>query len=382
MAENIYFDKKKNNNVTKKTEDISFRDKAFTEKINPEQLKTRPGNLSFSDIVTENEKITGEAPENISRTKQNKKKQKKKNSKAKKVFISATAVFLTLIILLTGSAGALMSYVLSDYEERSFDENVYTDESSLMHSGLVYNILLMGIDTLNTEASSRSDAMILLSIDTKNGKLKLSSFLRDSYVSIPGYGKAKLNASCVYGGPQLVCDTIESNFGIRIDDYAKIGYDMFIKIIDAVGGVTIPEIDEAEAKALAKEKFVTEPGFNIHVNGTQALAYCRIRKGQSDFYRTGRQREVISLVLKKLPSADPKILTETAKEIASQIECSIAKEDFISLLLKALPCMLSDIEQMHIPADDTWYNDTKNYQSVLILDFEKNKELLKEFIYD
>lgn len=381
MAEDIYFDKKKKKNSTgnEDTARTSYS-VSFTEKINEEILRTKPGSLAFGDIVTDGEIITGASP---AKTKKQEEKERKKKNRSKKMkvlrgFLFTFSAFLIIFAVLVSSFSA---YILSDYEPRDFAENEYTDESTLLYSDSVYNILLMGIDTLSTEDSSRSDAMILLSVDWRSGKIKLSSFLRDSYVYIPGSGNAKLNASCVYGGPQLVCDTIEYNFGIRIDDYAKIGYDMFIKIIDAVEGVEIPEIDETEAKALAREGFDTEPGTNIKVNGTQALAYCRIRKGQSDFYRTERQREVISLVLKKLPKANPKILISTAKEIAATMECSIDSKEFPSLLVKLLPCLFGEIEQMTVPYEGTWYDDTINYQSVLVVDFEKNKEKLNEFLY-
>lgn len=391
MAEDIYFSKKKktdseiteNGNTAKngtKKRDSSDITVSFAEKINEEILHTRPGSHAFGDIVTEEEVITGTAP---SKTKRQNEKEQKKKSRSKKMKIARAFLFTFLaFLIITGIlVTSLSSYVLSDYDAKDFGANEYTDESSLIYSDSVYNILLMGIDTLSTEDSSRSDAMILLSVDSKHNKIKLSSFLRDSYVYIPGSGNAKLNASCVYGGPQLVCDTIEYNFGIRIDDYAKIGYDMFIKIIDAVGGIEIPEIDETEAKALAREGFITEPGTNIKVNGTEALAYCRIRKGQSDFYRTERQREVISLVLRKITKANPTVLINTAKEIAGTMECSIDSKEFPALLLRVLPCLIGDIEQMSVPADGTWYDDTKNYQSVLIVDFEQNKEILNEFLY-
>lgn len=381
MAEDIYFDKKKKKNGTgnEDTARTSYS-VSFTEKINEEILRTKPGSLAFGDIVTDDEIITGVSP---AKTKKQEERERKKKNRSKKMkvlrgFLFTFSAFLIIFAVLVSSFSA---YILSDYKPRDFAENEYTDESALLYSDSVYNILLMGIDALSTEDSSRSDAMILLSVDWRSGKIKLSSFLRDSYVYIPGSGNAKLNASCVYGGPQLVCDTIEYNFGIRIDDYAKIGYDMFIKIIDAVGGVEIPEIDETEAKALAREGFDTEPGTNIKVNGTQALAYCRIRKGQSDFYRTERQREVISLVLKKLPKANPKILISTAKEIAATMECSIDSKEFPSLLVKLLPCLFGEIEQMTVPYEGTWYDDTINYQSVLVVDFEKNKEKLNEFLY-
>ena len=352
------------------------QENAYTERIEATELKKKPGEMSFGDIVTEHGKIET----SIAKKSNGKKKpQKKKRSPAVKTMMTTC---ITVLILLTAILLSGVAYVLSDYEVSEFTENVHVDESTLTSSPGVYNVLLMGIDTVKTETSSRSDAMILMSIDVKNATIKLSSFLRDSYVYIPGHGNMKLNAACVYGGPQLVCDTIEYNFGIRIDDYAKVGYDMFIKIIDAVGGVTIPEIDETEAKALAREGFHIDPATDVKLNGNEALLYCRIRKGQSDFYRTGRQREVITLVLKKLPVSNPLKLISAAKEIAETIECSIPKSKFIPLLFKAAFCLIGEIEQTKVPADGTWYDATKNYQSVLIVDFEENKKLLTEFLYN
>ncbi len=374
MAEDIYFSKQKKAKENPETADT------YTEKIDSASLKRKPGEMSFGDIVTENGKINSGVSKTPREQKKDVKKAKKKKKKNRFFRMLLTAV-LSVIIAFTVLLTAGVTYVLSDYEAHDLSDNEHTDEASLLHSGSVYNVLLMGIDTLDTADASRSDAMILMSLDMKNREIKLSSFLRDSYVNIPGYGNMKLNAACVYGGPQLVCDTIEANFGIRIDDYAKVGYDMFIKIIDAVGGVTIPEIDETEAKALRREGFDTEPGTDIHVDGKNALQYCRIRKGQDDFYRTERQREVISLVLKKLPLSNPVTLLRTAKEIAGTIECSIEKSQFAGLLMKALICITGNIEQMTVPAEGTWYNDTKNYQAVLVVDFEENKEKLNEFLY-
>ncbi|MBO5397033.1 MAG: LCP family protein [Clostridia bacterium] len=374
MAEDIYFSKRKADSDKQK------QAASYTEKIDSDSLKRKPGELSFGDIVTENGKINSGVAKTPREQKKDIKKAKKKKKKLR-ILKGILGAVLAAVIALTLFVTAGSSYVLSDYKSLDLEDNEYTDEASLLHSSSVYNILLMGIDTLDTSDSSRSDAMILMSLDIKNREIKLSSFLRDSYVNIPGYGNMKLNAACVYGGPQLVCDTIEANFGIRIDDYAKVGYDMFIKIIDAVGGVTIPEIDETEAKALKREGFDTEPGKDIHLDGKNALLYCRIRKGQDDFYRTGRQREVISLVLKKLPLSNPVTLLNTAKEIAGTIECSVEKSQFPSLLMKALMCITGDIKQMTVPADGTWYNDTKNYQAVLVVDFEENKEKLNEFLY-
>lgn len=369
MAEDIYFNSKKQENDEKKRTE---KNKEYLEKIDVEQLKKTPGELAFNDIVTENNKYP--AKMNVG----NKRSKKKKS----RFFRIAISIILASAIIISGLVTFAISYITSDYQSTEYADNIHIDETSLLSSSAVYNILLIGIDNLETEASSRSDAMILLSVDTKHHCIKLTSFLRDSYVYIPGFGNMKLNAACVYGGPQLVCDTIEYNFGIKIDDYAKVGYDMFIKIIDAVGGITIPEIDETEAKVLREAGFDIQPGSNIEANGNLALIYCRIRKGQNDFYRTERQREVISLVLKKIATSDPVTLLTTAKEIAKTIECSIDKGSMFTLALKTAGCLFSDITQLTIPADGTWYNDTKNYQAVLVMDLDANKDRLNDFIYN
>ncbi len=374
MAEDIYFSKTERKNQENKKKEASF-----TERVDSAEISRKPGEHSFSDIVTEKEKISSRIPQHPD---SGNRKKKKTQIKRRKLLTGIIAVLCVLLAGILAFSFAGISYVLSDYETSEFTENTYIEDKELLHSSNVYNILLMGIDTLNTDDSSRSDAMILMSLDMKHNEIKLSSFLRDSYVYIPGIGNAKLNAACTYGGPQLVCDTIEYNFGIEIDDYAKVGYDMFIKIIDAVGGVTIPEIDETEAKALLREGFEVTPGTDIPLNGEEALKYCRIRKGQDDFYRTGRQREVITLVLKKLPRSNPATLINTAKEIAGTIECSINKSEFPSLLIKALSCLSGEIKQLTVPADGTWYNDTKNYQAVLVVDFEQNNQKLEEFLYE
>ncbi len=304
---------------------------------------------------------------------------KKKHSKGK-TFLT---VVLAVIILLFGCGAGAVGFILKDYKNAEFSDNMYIAEDKLKSSSKVTNILLMGIDTESTEASTRSDAMILMSIDSKSHKIKLTSFLRDMYITVPGHGETKLTHACSYtgGGPQLTCDSIELNFGIKIDGYAKIGYDIFRDIIAAVGGITVSEIDATESKALAQEGVNIEPGTNIHLDSTQALAYCRIRNGQSDFQRTERQREVIMLVMSKMARTNPFKLIKLAHSIASKVSCSVPKSKLIGLALKALPCLLRSPEQTQIPADDTWEYGTRDGMSVVLVNLEKNKKFLSEWIY-
>jgi LCP family protein required for cell wall assembly len=201
------------------------------------------------------------------------------------------------------------------------------------------------------------------------------------YVEVPGHGTTKLTHACAYEGPQLTVDTIEMNFGVKIDGYAKIGYGLFVELVDGIGGITVEEIDSTESWALEKEGVYIDPGTNVHLNGIEALHYCRIRKGQSDFYRTGRQREALTLIIKKALKTNPLTLLKLGKSLASQVECSIGKAEMIALALKALPCVWGEIKQQQIPADGTWDGGTRDGMSVLLVDTDANRQVLKSFIY-
>ncbi len=294
--------------------------------------------------------------------------------------IAVLLVLIMLLVLLAAGAGVwAYSYVTEDYESKELIH--HTDVSALMQSDDVTNILLMGVDNANTDASTRSDSMILLSIDRKNKQLKLTSFMRDMYVDVPGHGFTKLTHACAYEGPGLTVDTIESNFSVKIDGYVKIGYDVFRTLVDGLDGITVPEIDEAESAALAREGVMIDPGTNIHMNGDEALQYVRIRRGQSDFQRTGRQREMLSLIVKKAKTESPVKLLKLAKALLGEVESSIPKKELIPLALHVLPCLGNEIPEQQIPAEGTWWDETVSGMMVLRVHFDENIETLRTFIY-
>ena len=116
---------------------------------------------------------------------------------------------------------------------------------------------------------------------------------------------------------------------------------------------------------------------------TQALAYCRIRKLDSDFYRTERQRKVMFAIKDKASQASLPTLLKVAKEITPFVQTDLSKSEITKLSIKASTSYLKyDIEQMSIPADGTWKSATKSGQSVIVFDIEENSRLLKNFIYE
>ena len=313
--------------------------------------------------------------------KKTEKNKKKKATKKRNVITALIAAVLCLVILVSAGTIALSGLIFRNYTPEPLKPNEHVDSSELMSSIGITNILLMGVDNKNTNSSTRSDSMILLSFDTVHGEVKLTSFMRDMYVYIPGYYNTKLTHACQYGGPQLTVDTIEYNFGIDIDGYVKIGYELLVELVDELDGVTIEEISAVESKALKREGVHIEPGTNILLNGNETLQYCRIRKGQSDFQRTERQREVLTQLINTAIKTSPTKLIAIATSLIEKVDSNIAKDEFMSLGFKALRCFTGGVEQLQIPANGTWSNATKNSMAVLVVDFDANKNVLERFIY-
>ncbi len=296
-------------------------------------------------------------------------------------------IFLALIALILVAAIAGGSYLYHlmgsfNYNEAGHKNNVYVDESKLFSSKNVTNILFLGVDRRNADQNSRSDTMMMLSIDRVNKKLKLTSFLRDSWVYIPDHGYAKLNASCSWGGAQLVMDTLEYNFNVKIDHYVLVDFEMFKNIVNKLGGITV-EVTEKEAKYMRNEVHLDiQAGKNVKLDGNEALWYCRIRYLDSDFMRTQRQRKVISAIIEKAKSTPIPTLIEMVQEILPDVETDLTQSELMKLASgAALSYIRYDVEQMRIPVDGTWKSKKIKGQDVLSLNIEKNQQLLHDFLY-
>ena len=308
-------------------------------------------------------------------------KKKKKSSFGKAIFV----LLMVVVVIFAGFFGVIYNTASKiDYNENGHKDNVYVDNSSLMQDKNVTNILLIGVDGSSSDTTLRSDTMLLVSIDRNNKKLKLTSFLRDTWAVIPSNrGYAKLNAACAYGGAQLVMDTIEYNYNIKIDHYMLVGFDMFKTIIDSVGGVDV-EVTEKEAQFMrdtAKATRNIQAGESVHMNGEQALVYCRIRKLDSDFMRTYRQRKVLTALISKAKNSSITELKEIADEVLPMIQTDISPMELTKLAFGAVKYITYDIKSERVPADDTWSSRSINGQSVIVTDFEANREFLKSYLY-
>ncbi len=288
-----------------------------------------------------------------------------------------------LVLLIAFSSTFIFVFAaLSGYTRNDLKKNEYVSSYDLKSSPFISNILLLGVDG-NAESASRSDSMILVSLDYKHQKIKLTSFLRDSWVYNPLKGKkTKLNAACTFGGPQLVIDTIEYNFGVDIDHYIMVDFEMFTNIIDSLGGIDV-EVTEKEAKFINRTtRHTVDYGESVHLNGAEALVYCRIRKLDSDYMRTFRQRKVITALIGQTKSAGIGKVFSTMKDVFPLIQTDMSAAEITGLAYKGGFSVLAfDIEQNRVPTDEHMHPDTVNGQWVEVLDIDATKDYLCEYIY-
>ena len=310
------------------------------------------------------------------------KKKKRKKNKLKPV-IAILSALLAIVIIVTATSFTALSRI--NYNEKS--ENRYVNSADLKSASDVTNILLLGVDARATEESnaSRSDTMMLVSIDGKHNCIKMVSFLRDSWVYIPCRDTyQRLNAACSYGGYSAVADTIEYNFGVKIDGYVVADFEMFKVMIDRLGGVKI-EVTEEEANEVTGHPMrygnVELEAGKHNLTGEQALAYCRIRKIDTDWVRTERQRTVMEAILKKAATSPVSDLRMLSK-IAPYIDTNLNKAEIMSLATKGIGCVSGGFQQQACPFDGTWEYATRGGASVIALNTEKNKEKIAEFIYE
>ncbi|NLV58780.1 MAG: LCP family protein [Clostridiales bacterium] len=255
----------------------------------------------------------------------------------------------------------------------------------------VLSLLLIGVDAHGSDNHGRSDTMILARLNTNTGEIKLVSFLRDLYVKIPGKGKTRLNAAYYYGGAELLKKTLSSNFAVNVDGAVAVDFRSMVAVIDQIGGVPVT-FNEKERLALNKllKEYNRDYGFDRNdglvekageqvLTGKQALCFSRIRKLDSDFVRTDRQRRVLEGMLSKIRTLSlPKLLGVAAK-VWGSLETDLKLSDAMALL----PLLRSDKELtlsgMQIPTDNGYQNDVINGMMVLVPNLKKNTQAIRNF---
>lgn len=254
------------------------------------------------------------------------------------------------------------------------------------------NIALFAVDKRTEEEAGNSDVVMIISIDQLNGKIKMASIMRDTYVKIEGKGMDKINSAYATGGPQLAIKTINQNFDLDIKDYMNVDFYGAAKIVDALGGIMI-NVKAAELPYLNNyldELAIYEKIPAVHIrdarlqklNGKQTVAYTRIRAvGKGDYERTERQRSVLVSIFDKLKNSGQEIFPVFASQVLPNIETSMANFTLLNFAGSILNSKNKVIEQARFPLDREGVGKRINNIWYLTTDLKATTGSLHNFIY-
>jgi len=309
------------------------------------------------------------------------KDKKIKSKKKSKGLTTGKKVLIIIATILIFSLSALGSYLLSmvgKLNNVGLDDSDLGIEKSKNTSSKIKNIVLFGIDQTEGDIG-RSDAIIIATVDSLHKKLKLTSISRDSYVNIEGHGYDKLNHAYAYGQEELSIKTINQTFGLDITDYAKVNFNNLKDIIDTLGGIDIT-VEDSE---LGDLNGVISTSGRQHVNGTQALAYSRIRKNSGgDDSRTERQRMLLTEIFNKVSTVGILKLPSMVNDILPHVQTSLSTSEVLSLGTKVLTSGMTDIEQLRFPLAEHSKGDKINNIYYTTFDEEITKEQIQKYIYE
>lgn len=278
-------------------------------------------------------------------------RQRRKNNKKTIAIIIAEILIIAILGVVAYFVfikAGLTSVTEVKVDEDALDQNIADSVKANEAMKGYWNIALFGVDSTKGILSSgtRSDCIIIASINQDTGDIKLCSVYRDTYLNLTdSHGYSKCNAAYAYGGPQQAINMLNTNLDLDITDFVTIGFGGLTDIINELGGVEI-EVDDAELlhinnyqQTMAKDlgisyTEVTSTGMQT-LDGLQATAYCRIRyTAGNDFARAARQREVIQAIMDKAKDADTSTLTSIANKVFDEMATSLELSKIIELLGK------------------------------------------------
>ncbi len=268
-----------------------------------------------------------------------------KGKKRKRIRIFLTIILVILILLLLCFSG-IAWYVYNKLSKVNYVEleNIEINEGVEEQLKGYRNIVLFGVDArANTYDNSRSDCIIIASINEDTNEVKLTSIYRDTYVYIEGHGYDKITHAYAYGGPELAINTINKNFDLDITEFVAVNFDAVVDIIDAIDGVNITiESDElnyindyisaVDSQMGKRTPKVTKTG-NQTLSGVQALAYSRIRyTAGGDYKRTERMRDVLNASFSKAKTMSVGKLNNLADILLPKVYTNITSNEILGMI--------------------------------------------------
>ena len=324
------------------------------------------------------------------------KKKKKSNGFMKKFLRTIFLIIIFLIATAFAVNAFFLGNVTSDLSGNLSKYGISDEAASFAKQHKIVNVAVFGVDGRDDVDGDRTDTIMVATADYEHSKVKVASLMRDTYVYIDKkYGYDKLNAAYAYGGPDLALQTINQNFDTTITDYVTIDFSAMVSMVNAVGGVTIDieteeELDwvneylmDVNEKVETGSPFLEETGSQV-VDGSQALAYCRVRYvGDGDFDRTLRQRVVFEQVLSKALDLDLQAQYNLVMATLPYVETSLSTMEMIKYGTNLALMPSKDIEQSRFPTDDLISLDQLDGVSYVVPNtLVENIEALYQFVYE
>lgn len=322
-------------------------------------------------VMHQGQEQSKQKPQKLKKSKQPKQKKKRKHP----------VLRIVVRVLLVLFAYSLIAFLVGQQVARSDAAFATTDEETFNGTAAANgarNILLIGSDSREGEAG-RADTIMVLQLDGPSKQPKLLSFMRDTLVTIPGYGENKINAAYAFGGADLVRQTLAENFGLETNYYAKVDFRSFEKVIDTLfpSGVAI----NAE-KDMSKNLEVAIKQGQQQMNGLELLQYARFRMDEEgDFGRVRRQQQVMDaifsemknpLAILKLPYAAGKVLGYAS----TNLPMSFLLKNTFSIARGA-----GGVDSLTVPVADSWqYGSSASAGSVLVVNLETNQQAIRNFL--
>ncbi|WP_332632946.1 LCP family protein [Halalkalibacter flavus] len=299
---------------------------------------------------------------------------------------------LTFLLLL----GAIGTYIFSQYEAgrteteqgimmiindkpKSTNNDHTIIKAKEPENNEPINMLLVGMDTSKDEIA-RTDTIMVAQYNPTNGEAKVASIMRDAYVEIPGKSKNKINASFAFGGVELLQQTLEHNFDLKIHYYALANFDGFIKLVDTIAPNGL-EVTIERKMSDPNNAINFEPGAQ-RLNGEETLKYVRFRKdNENDFGRVKRQQEILQHLKNELFTISG--MTKIPKLIGMlepHVKTNMRTTKMLSLGRDVVLNPIEDIETLRIPIENSFTDAYYQHAgAVLDIDVDTNRQALTEF---
>lgn len=278
------------------------------------------------------------------RKKSSKKAQAKKQRRRIILFVVEIMILLVAVVVLYGVlAGTGSGKMVIEEDDIIINEAVQEAQETTMKG--YRNIALFGVDSTTgaLTKNTRSDTIMIASINQDTGECKLVSVYRDTYLNLSNDSYNKCNAAYAKGGPEQAINMLNMNLDMNITDFVTVGFAGLTDSIDALGGVMI-DVDDSEISHLNNYQLciaedlkrpyneLKQTGYQL-LDGLQATGYCRIRyTAGDDFKRAERQREVLLAVADQAKKANLTTLSETATSVFDEVYTSLDLSEIVDML--------------------------------------------------